>query len=66
MTPLSSNTVTMMANNILNNIGVSETVNKESLVDRFVKEAGVFEHAVIREQIFRLYSLKLQVKGELD
>ena len=66
MTPLSSNTVTMMANNILNNIGDSETVNKESLVDRFVKEASFFEHAVIREQIFRLYSLKLQVKGELD
>ena len=36
-----------MANNILNNIGDSETVNKESLVDRFVKEAGFFEHAVI-------------------
>lgn len=50
----------MIANNIMKNWDGKQPV------DQFIKQASFFEQAVVREQIFRLYSIKLQIKAELD
>lgn len=66
LTSLSANTVSQMANNMLKNMDENTKITPEQLMESFVKDAKFFEYAVIREQLYRLYSIKLSVQAELD
>ena len=66
LSDLTANVVTMQVNNILKNLPNDGTkYSPEQVQEIFVKEAAFFENSVMRDQIFKLFTLKLNVETEL-
>jgi len=66
MSKISANIVSMQMSNVLKNLPDDDTkYTPEQVHDHFVKSAAFFENAVLREQIFKLYTLRLSVQSEL-
>lgn len=60
-----SNTLSLMKRNLLKDLSDSTPIKTEELQQKFIDEVRLFESAVIREQIFNLYTIKLNVQTEI-
>ncbi len=54
-----------MKRNLLKDLTDTNPIKTEELQQKFIDEVRVFESAVVREQIFNLYTIKLNVQTEL-
>lgn len=54
----------MLATNLMRSIQLDQKLTTEELTNKLVNEGRFFEDAVIREQIFKLYSSRLIVEAE--
>lgn len=54
----------MLANNVLKNIAPNATLTPSDLTTKIIEEGRIFEDAIVREQIFKLYSSRLVVEAE--
>ena len=54
----------MLASNLLKNIDPDARLSPIDLTTKITQEARIFEDAIVREQIFKLYSSRLVVEAE--
>ena len=54
----------MLATNVLKKIEPNQKLNVADLTAKVINEGRFFEDAIIREQIFKLYSSRLIVEAE--
>jgi len=54
----------MLATNLLRNITEDQKLKSTDLIQKVTKEGRFFEDAIVREQIFKLYSSRLVVEAE--
>ena len=54
-----------MKRNLLKDLSDTTPIKTEELQQKFIDEVRLFESAVIREQIFNLYTIKLNVQTEI-
>jgi hypothetical protein len=54
----------MLANNLIKNLSSESTINSSDLTNKLTNEAKFFEDAVVREQIYKLYSNRIIVEAE--
>ena len=66
MSSLNASSVAMLGGNILKNMDETKSYTTEEIDKLFIKESVFFENAVLRDQIYQLYALRLSVEAELE